>query len=103
LSTGLMTRLSFLTVAVWWFVFSLPILLRVKEPVRRIEVGEENLRPIQASFSRLKKTFTELRKYRDLSFAMLAFWIYANGIGTIITMATIYGKELNFSDTTLLG
>ena len=103
LSTGLMTRLSFLTVAVWWFVFSLPILLRGKEPVRRIEVGEENLRPIQASFSRLKKTFTELRKYRDLSFAMLAFWIYANGIGTIITMATIYGKELNFSDTTLLG
>ena len=98
-----MTRLSFVTVALWWFLFSLPILLRVKEPVRRIEVGEENLRPIQASISRLKKTFSELKKYRDLSLALLAFWIYANGIGTIITMATIYGKELNFSDTTLLG
>jgi len=103
LGTGLMTRLSFLTVAVWWFVFSLPILQRVKEPVRRIDVGEEGFSAIQASFSRLKRTFSELKKYRDLSLAMLAFWIYANGIGTIITMATIYGKELNFSNTTLLG
>jgi len=103
LGTGLMTRLSFLTVAVWWFVFSLPILRHVTEPVRRIDVGEEGFSAIQASFSRLKRTFSELKKYRDLSLAMLAFWIYANGIGTIITMATIYGKELNFSNTTLLG
>ncbi len=103
LSTGLMTRLSFVTVALWWFGFTLPLLLKVKEPVRRIEVGEEGMRPIQASISRLKKTFSELKKYRDLSLGLLAFWIYANGIGTIITMATIYGKELNFSDITLIG
>lgn len=101
--TGLMTRLSFVTVAIWWFCFSFPLLTRVKEPPRRIEVGEESMQPIQASFSRLKKTFGELRKYRDLSMGLLAFWIYANGIGTIITMATIYGKELNFSDITLIG
>lgn len=103
LGTGLMTRLSFLTVAIWWFAFSLPLLTRVKEPPRKIEAGEEGLRPIQASFTRLQKTFKELKKYRDLSMGLLAFWIYANGIGTIITMATIYGKELNFSDTTLIG
>ncbi len=102
-SMGLMTRLCFITVAIWWFVFSLPLLFRVKEPERRIEVGEENMHPIQASLSRLKKTFQELKKYRDLSMGLLAFWVYANGIGTIITMATIYGKELNFSDTTLIG
>jgi len=103
LSTGLMTRLSFVTVALWWFGFTLPLLFKVKEPERRIEVGEEDMRPIQASLKRLKKTFMELKKYRDLSLGLLAFWIYANGIGTIITMATIYGKELNFSDTTLIG
>ena len=103
LSTGLMTRLSFVTVALWWFGFTLPLLFKVKEPERRLEVGEEDMRPIQASLKRLKKTFMELKKYRDLSLGLLAFWIYANGIGTIITMATIYGKELNFSDTTLIG
>lgn len=103
LSTTLMTRLSFLTVAVWWFAFSIPLFLHIKEPVRRIDSGEEGMNPIKVSFTRLAKTFSELKKYRDLSLGLLAFWIYANGIGTIITMATIYGKELGFSDTTLIG
>ncbi|HNW14260.1 MAG TPA: MFS transporter, partial [Anaerolineaceae bacterium] len=103
LGKGLMTRLSFVTVALWWFGFTLPLLFKVKEPLRRIEEGEEDLHPIRASLIRLKKTFLDLKKYRDLSLGLLAFWIYANGIGTIITMATIYGKELNFSDTTLIG
>lgn len=103
LSTGLMTRLSFLTVALWWFGFSLPLLFRVKEPTRKIELGEEGMNAIKASITRLKNTFKDLKKYRDLSLGLLAFWVYANGIGTIITMATIYGKELNFSDITLIG
>ena len=103
LGAGLMTRLSFVTVAIWWFVFTLPLLFRVKEPPRRLEAGEEGMHPIQASFRRLGKTFKELKKYSDLSLGLLAFWIYANGIGTIITMATIYGKELKFSDITLIG
>ena len=103
LGTGLMTRLSFVTVAIWWFVFSLPLLTRVKEPPRKIEVAEKGMRPIQASVTRLINTFKDLKKYRDLSMGLLAFWIYANGIGTIITMATIYGKELQFSDITLIG
>ena len=103
LGTGLMTRLSFVTVAIWWFVFSLPLLTRVKEPPRKIEAAEKGMRPIQASVTRLINTFKDLKKYRDLSMGLLAFWIYANGIGTIITMATIYGKELQFSDITLIG
>jgi len=103
LGTGLMTRLSFVTVAIWWLGFTLPLLLHVKEPERRIDAGEEGMHPIQASFKRLGKTFKELKRYRDLSLGLLAFWVYANGIGTIITMATIYGKELGFSDITLIG
>jgi UMF1 family MFS transporter len=100
---GLMTRLSFVTVAVWWFIFTLPLLLKVKEPERRIIPGEENFKPIEASLKRLVQTFKEIRRYRDLAMAMLAFWIYANGIGTIIVMATAYGTELGFGQTTLIG
>ena len=100
---GVMTRLSFVTVAVWWFVFTLPLLKRVKEPVRRIEPGEENFSPMKASFTRLANTFKSIRHYRELSMGLLAFWVYSNGIGTIITMATIYGAELGFSQTTLIG
>ncbi|MRR29790.1 MFS transporter, partial [bacterium] len=91
LDVGLMTRLTFVTVAIWWLVFTLPLLLHVKEPQRRMEAGEEGANPITASFRRLGKTFKEIRKYRDLSMGLLAFWVYANGIGTIIVMATAYG------------
>jgi len=100
---GEMTRLSFVTVAVWWFVFTLPLLRSVKEPPRRIDPSEANFKPIQASFSRLGKTFREIRRYRDLALMLLAFWVYANGIGTIITMATIYGAEIGIGQTTLIG
>jgi len=103
LSTGLMTRLSFVTVAIWWFAFSIPLFKRVKEPERRIVAGEAGMSAIKVSFQRLGKTFSDLKKYRDLSLGLLAFWIYANGIGTIITMATAYGKELQFSNMTLIG
>jgi len=103
LGVGLMTRLSFVTVALWWAIFTIPILTRVKEPVRRIEAGEAGMNPIKVSFQRLARTFAEIKKYRDLVMGLLAFWVYANGIGTIITMATIYGTELGFSQTTLIG
>jgi UMF1 family MFS transporter len=101
--TSLMTRLSFVSVAVWWLVFSFPILKIVTEPIRRIGKGEEHFNPLQASFSRLRETFSEIRHYRDLSLFLLTFWVYANGIGTIITMATIYGAEIGLSQTTLIG
>jgi UMF1 family MFS transporter len=101
--TGLMTRLSFLTVAVWWFVFTLPLLRIVSEPKRRILAGEENFKPLQAAFSRLASTFKDIRKYKELSKFLLAFWVYSNGIGTIILMATIYGAEIGIGQTTLIG
>ncbi|MBA3072408.1 MAG: MFS transporter, partial [Anaerolineae bacterium] len=59
LDAGLMTRLSFVTVAIWWFVFTLPVLLRVKEPPRRIEAHEVGFSPLKASFTRLYTTFKE--------------------------------------------
>lgn len=101
--TGLMTRLTFVTVAVWWLAFTFPLLRFVKEPARRILAGEEHFNPIQASFSRLSATFRDIRHYRDLFIFLVAFWVYNNGIGTIIMMATIYGAEIGIGQTTLIG
>lgn len=100
----LMSRLSFITVAIWWAVFSIPILRNVREPARRMLAGEtlhEN--PIAASLKRLGRTFANVRRYRQLMLFIIAFWLYNNGIGTIIYMASIYGKELKFSDVTVIG
>lgn len=101
--TGFMTRLAFLTVAAWWFMFSIPLWRFVPEPARRIRPGETGLAPLRASLQRLGHTFRQIRRYRELSKTILAFWLYSNGIGTIIVMAGIYGAELNFSDTTVIG
>ncbi|MFN2195263.1 MAG: MFS transporter [Anaerolineales bacterium] len=101
--TALMTRLSFLSVAVWWFVFTLPLWRYVSEPPRQIRTDEAGVAPLRASLRRLGRTFREIGKYRQLSKTILAFWLYSNGIGTIIVMAGIYGAELNFGETTIIG
>ena len=101
LGSNLGTRLSFLSVAVWWAVFSIPILRRVPEPpaaVRREAVGSV----YRASFARLKVTFRNLRRYRQLFRFLIAFLIYNDGIGTIIGVAVIYGAELGFGALELI-
>ncbi|MBM3152233.1 MAG: MFS transporter [Chloroflexi bacterium] len=101
--TALMTRICFLTVAAWWLLFTIPIWRHVSEPERRIQAHEKDFSPLKASFGRLGHTFSEIKKYRQLLIFIIAYWLYNNGIGTIIYMATIYGTELGFSSTTTIG
>jgi MFS transporter, UMF1 family len=101
--TGMMTRLSFLSVALWWFVFSIPVIRWVSEPSKRIFASETGQNPVRVSLSRLLHTFREIRNYRDLFIFLVAFWFYNDGIGTIIKMATIYGSEIGIGQTTLIG
>ncbi len=101
--TGLMTRLSFLSVAIWWFVFSIPLIKYVPEPRRHLLSGEEKINPLEASFKRLAHTFKEITTYKQLFIFLVAFWFYNDGIGTIIKMATIYGAEIGIGQTTLIG
>lgn len=101
--TELMTRLSFLSVALWWLIFTIPLWRVIKEPPRRVLAGESHFNPVQASFKRLAVTFREITQYRELFKFLLAFWLYNDGIGTIIKMATIYGSEIGIGQTTLIG
>lgn len=97
-------RLSFLSVAVWWAAFTAPILLFVDEPAA--EPGGEGLSGISLfleGLERLKSTFREIRTYKNLFVFLLAFWLYNDGIGTIIRMAAIYGANLGISMTHLVG
>jgi UMF1 family MFS transporter len=88
-------RLSFLSVAVWWLVFSLPLFLRVPEPTPRLEAGESGRdNPVGLAFARLLETFHELRGYRQALLMLVAFLLYNDGIQTIIRMASIYGAEV---------
>ncbi len=100
---ALMMRLSLASVAVWWALFSIPIFRIVKEPERRIEKSEANLNVLTVGFARIFTALKNIRHYRDLFLFLLAFFVYANGIGTIITMAVAFGSDLGFSSTMLIG
>lgn len=98
------TRWAFVSVALWWVLFSIPVLLRVPEPPRDLRAGEsEGAHPVRVAFSRLAETFREIRRYPDLFRFLLAFWVYADGIGTIIKMATAYGTEIGIGQSDLIG
>ncbi len=102
-ATMLMMRLSLASVAVWWAVFSIPLFKRVKEPVRMVETGEIGQKVSTVAVQRFIKAFKEIKNYQDLFWFLLTFLVYANGIGTIITMAVAFGTDLGFGTMTLLG
>ncbi len=97
------TRASFLSVSVWWALFSIPLFRYVPEPPHVLEPGESTVHPVKAAFQRLRNTFSEIRRYTELFKFLIAFWLYNDGIGTIITMATIYGAEIGIGETDLIG
>jgi MFS-type transporter involved in bile tolerance (Atg22 family) len=95
-------RLSFLSVAIWWAVFSIPLFRRVPEPPAATEKLQRGESVIAASFKRLKETLLDIRRYRQLFKYLIAFLIYNDGIGTIIGVAAIYGAELGFGSIELI-
>ena len=87
------TRLAFLSVALWWALFSIPLFRDVSEPPRAaVGPGGGNL--ISIGFTRLRQTFKELKSYRHALLMLLAFLIYNDGIGTIIRMGAPYAAEV---------
>ena len=101
--TALMTRISLASVAVWWLLFAIPLWKNVPEPPRQIYEGELDSNPFTAGFKRLAVTFKEIKKFKELFKFLVAFWLFNDGIGTIIKMATIYGKEIGIGQTDLIG
>jgi UMF1 family MFS transporter len=97
-------RLTFVSVAVWWVIFSIPLFRRVPEPPALLEPDEhrgEN--PAKVAIVRLAETFHELRSYRNAFLLLLAFLVYNDGIQTIIKMATAYGTEIGIGQSALIG
>ncbi|MCG1015705.1 MFS transporter [Bacillus velezensis] len=84
-------RIAFLITAAWWGLFSIPLLLRVRQ---RYYIEREP-RLVLSSFIRLAGTLA-------LFLFLLAYFFYIDGVGTIITMSTSYGADLGISAANLL-
>lgn len=97
---GEAVRFSFLTVGVWWALFTVPLLVFVKEP--RLRPGESGLAMVRAGFSQLAETFRELRRLRTVFLFLAAYWFYIDGVDTVIRMAVDYGLSLGFESRILI-
>jgi MFS-type transporter involved in bile tolerance (Atg22 family) len=95
-------RLSFLSVAVWWALFSLPLFLRVPEPLTSTAALAPGQSVVGVSFRRLVDTLRHVRRYRELFKYLLAYLIYIDAVGTIISLAAIYGAELGLGSTEMI-
>ena len=92
---------SFMSVAIWWFVFSLPIYLKVKEPIQNID-RKPIYTVISEAFRNLLNTARSIKKYKSAVIFLLAYFLYMDGVDTIIRMATSYGSDIGLSATSMI-
>ena len=85
-------RASFVAVAVWWAIFSIPLFMVVPEPTPAA-TGDTGA-VFAVAISRLSRTFREIRQYRHAFLLFIAMLLYQDGIQTIIRMAGVYGAEV---------
>ena len=93
-------KLSFLSVAIWWLVFTIPLIFFVSEPSDEKSVNL--IKSINMGWKQLIETFKEIRKMRVVGMFLLAYWFYIDGVDTIIKMAVDYGKSLKFPNESLI-
>ena len=93
-------KLSFLSVAIWWAVFTIPLILFVPEPKNYETVDFNNA--IRMGWVQLVQTFKEIRNMKVVGTFLLAYWFYIDGVDTIIRMAVDYGMSLNFPGESLI-
>ena len=92
------TRIGFVIVACWWLIFSLPAIKNLHQifylPAQKSQGME--------SFRRLWRTLTEIRQHRQVFLFLAAYFFYIDGVDTIISMSTAYGRDLGFGVTLLI-
>ncbi len=83
----------FLSVAIWWLIFSLPTFLFLRERTQKslLSSGSHYFRE---GYRRLQQTFSRIKTFRELTKFLLAYLIYNDGIETVIVMASIFGAEV---------
>ena len=92
---------SFLSVSVWWGVFSIPIFRFVNEdPINKVEIKAANL--FIESLQRVISTFKDIRQYKTLSLFLLAYWLYMDGVDTIVRMALAYGADIGLDASDMI-
>lgn len=107
--TAAAVKWSFVSVGVWWAVFSVPILLMVEEPQSKLgSEGESQAasvgfgKRVGSAFGELRQTIANVRLYRNVALFLVAYWLYIDGVATIIKMAVDYGLSIGLPADSLI-
>ena len=92
-------KASFVSVALWWALFSIPLFLFVTE--KKMPANKEKTLLLQG-YLRLKNTFSKIKQLKGLLLFLCAYWLYIDGVDTIIRMAVDYGMALGFEPKNLI-
>ncbi|MBL0226131.1 MAG: MFS transporter [Geobacteraceae bacterium] len=91
-------RAGFVITALWWLIFSLPML----RSVRQRHFCPPVPHPLRESFGRLCSTLRQIRSQRNVFTFLLAYFFYIDGVDTIIVMSVAYGVDLGLGATSLI-
>ena len=94
----LAAQLSFIIVALWWLLFSLPMLRHVQQ----IHFIATEIRPVWSAWRRVIVTLRQVRTHRNVFTFLLAYFFYIDGVHTIITMAVVYGVDIGIGSSALI-
>ncbi|NCC63407.1 MAG: MFS transporter, partial [Spirochaetia bacterium] len=93
-------KACFVIVGIWWIAFTLPLLFILKEE------GRKDSLPLNKAIAKgLRITLTTIKSFRKLktiALFLVAYWLYIDGVDTIIRMAVNYGTSLNFPSESLI-
>lgn len=98
-NTVQVVKFAFVTVGIWWIVFLMPLLFIVREG-KTVNAAEGGT--VTAAYRALMVTFREIKKYRNVLIFLIAYWLYIDGVFTVIFMAVNYGQRLGFSSRDLV-
>jgi UMF1 family MFS transporter len=102
IDSALAVRIAFLSVGIWWIIFTIPLIRRVPEPPATPLAHGSRGSAILDAFTRIGHTIRDASRYRELFKMLIAFWFYMEGIGAIILLATSYGAALGLNTAVLI-
>jgi UMF1 family MFS transporter len=99
-NAGEAVRFSFILVGIWWAVFSVPLLFFVKET--RSGQPTAGVNAVRSGLRQLRGTFTQIRRLKAIFLFLVAYWLYIDGVNTVVRMAVDYGISIGFNSNDLI-
>ncbi|NLD92027.1 MAG: MFS transporter [Fibrobacter sp.] len=93
-------RISFLTAALWWLVFSQPIILFVKEKIYSETTGF--LPILRGSLQNLRQTTRKILDNPTLLLFLISYWLYIDGLNTFVLMSVDFGMAIGITTKSLM-